>query len=111
MPRIDEGALLLQTNLPAEASLDEVDRLNHRVEDLLRRRVHRLAATYHHGNPESAQQLGDPRATSHRDNAGDRWLDGIPSPHPGSPLLDPVGLLPADLFNAAKQAWLDAMAQ
>lgn len=36
MPRIDEGALLLQTNLPAEASLDEVDRLNHRVEDLLR---------------------------------------------------------------------------
>lgn len=36
MPRIDEGALLIQTNLPAEASLDEVDRLNHRVEDLLR---------------------------------------------------------------------------
>jgi heavy metal efflux system protein len=37
MPRIDEGALLLQTVLPAEASLDEVDRLNHRVEDVLRR--------------------------------------------------------------------------
>jgi cobalt-zinc-cadmium resistance protein CzcA len=36
MPRLDEGALLLQTVLPAEASLDEVDRLNHRVEDLLR---------------------------------------------------------------------------
>ncbi len=36
MPRIDEGALLLQTVLPAEASLDEVDRLNHRVEDVLR---------------------------------------------------------------------------
>ena len=36
MPRLDEGALLLQTILPAEASLDEVDRLNHRVEDLLR---------------------------------------------------------------------------
>lgn len=35
MPKIDEGALLLQTNLPAEASLDEVDRLNHRVEDVL----------------------------------------------------------------------------
>ena len=36
MPQLDEGALLLQTILPAEASLDEVDRLNHRVEDLLR---------------------------------------------------------------------------
>lgn len=36
MPKLDEGALLLQTNLPPEASLEEVDRLNHRVEDLLR---------------------------------------------------------------------------
>jgi cobalt-zinc-cadmium resistance protein CzcA len=36
MPRLDEGALLLQTVLPAEAALDEVDRLNHRVEDALR---------------------------------------------------------------------------
>ncbi|XXF77135.1 efflux RND transporter permease subunit [Myxococcaceae bacterium GXIMD 01537] len=36
MPRLDEGALLLQTTLPPEASLDEVDRLNHRVEDVLR---------------------------------------------------------------------------
>jgi heavy metal efflux system protein len=36
MPKLDEGALLLQTVLPPEASLDEVDRLNHRVEDLLR---------------------------------------------------------------------------
>lgn len=37
MPEIDEGALLLQTTLPPEASLDEVDRANHRVEDVLRR--------------------------------------------------------------------------
>ena len=36
MPQLDEGAFLLQTVLPAEASLEEVDRLNHRVEDLLR---------------------------------------------------------------------------
>jgi cobalt-zinc-cadmium resistance protein CzcA len=36
MPRLDEGAFLLQTMLPAEASLDQVDRLNHRVEDILR---------------------------------------------------------------------------
>jgi cobalt-zinc-cadmium resistance protein CzcA len=36
MPRLDEGAFLMQTNLPPEASLDEVDRLNHRVEDVLR---------------------------------------------------------------------------
>ncbi len=36
MPRLDEGALLLQTVLPSEASLDEVDRVNHRVEDALR---------------------------------------------------------------------------
>lgn len=36
MPQLDEGTLLLQTILPPEASLDEVDRLNHRVEDLLR---------------------------------------------------------------------------
>ena len=36
MPQLDEGAYLLQTVLPPEASLDEVDRLNHRVEDVLR---------------------------------------------------------------------------
>ncbi|MEA2605031.1 MAG: heavy metal efflux system protein [Acidobacteriota bacterium] len=36
MPKLDEGAFLLQTVLPAEASLDEVDRLNHRAEDILR---------------------------------------------------------------------------
>jgi len=36
MPQVDEGALLIQTVLPAEASLDQVDRLNHRVEDVLR---------------------------------------------------------------------------
>jgi cobalt-zinc-cadmium resistance protein CzcA len=36
MPQLDEGAFLLQTVLPAEAALDEVDRLNHRVEDAIR---------------------------------------------------------------------------
>jgi cobalt-zinc-cadmium resistance protein CzcA len=36
MPQLDEGAFLLQTVLPAEAALDEVDRMNHRVEDALR---------------------------------------------------------------------------
>ncbi len=36
MPQLDEGAFLLQTLLPPEATLDEVDRLNHRVEDVLR---------------------------------------------------------------------------
>jgi cobalt-zinc-cadmium resistance protein CzcA len=36
MPQLDEGAFLLQTVLPPEAALDEVDRLNHRVEDILR---------------------------------------------------------------------------
>ncbi|HEX5010131.1 MAG TPA: efflux RND transporter permease subunit [Planctomycetota bacterium] len=36
MPQLDEGAFLVQTLLPAEASLDEVDRLNHGVEDALR---------------------------------------------------------------------------
>ncbi len=36
MPELDEGAFLVQTFLPSEASLDEVDRLNHRVEDQLR---------------------------------------------------------------------------
>jgi len=36
MPQLDEGALLLQTILPPEASLDEADSLNHRVEDVLR---------------------------------------------------------------------------
>jgi cobalt-zinc-cadmium resistance protein CzcA len=36
MPRLDEGALLVQTLLPPEASLEEVDRRNHRVEDVLR---------------------------------------------------------------------------
>lgn len=37
MPKLDEGAFLLQTILPPEASLAEVDRLNHRVEDVLRK--------------------------------------------------------------------------
>lgn len=36
MPRLDEGALMIQTSVPPEASLEEVDRLNHRVEDALR---------------------------------------------------------------------------
>jgi heavy metal efflux system protein len=36
MPPLDEGALLLQTVLPPEASLEEVDRMNHRLEDVLR---------------------------------------------------------------------------
>ncbi|MPZ18020.1 MAG: CusA/CzcA family heavy metal efflux RND transporter [Luteitalea sp.] len=36
MPALDEGAFLLQTVLPPEASLEQVDRLNHRVEDALR---------------------------------------------------------------------------
>ena len=36
MPQLDEGALLLQTVLPSETALVEVDRVNHRVEDALR---------------------------------------------------------------------------
>jgi cobalt-zinc-cadmium resistance protein CzcA len=36
MPQLDEGAFLLQTVLPSETALDEVDRVNHRVEDALR---------------------------------------------------------------------------
>jgi len=36
MPELDEGALLLQTILPAEAALEQVDRSNHQVEDVLR---------------------------------------------------------------------------
>ena len=37
VPPFDEGALLIQTIVPAEASLDEVDLLNHRVEDEIRK--------------------------------------------------------------------------
>jgi heavy metal efflux system protein len=36
MPQLDEGAFLLQTVMPPDTSLDEVDRVNHRVEDVLR---------------------------------------------------------------------------
>jgi cobalt-zinc-cadmium resistance protein CzcA len=36
MPELDEGALILNTILPSEASLEQVDLLNHRVEDVLR---------------------------------------------------------------------------
>jgi cobalt-zinc-cadmium resistance protein CzcA len=36
MPELDEGALILNTVLPGEASLEQVDLLNHRVEDVLR---------------------------------------------------------------------------
>jgi cobalt-zinc-cadmium resistance protein CzcA len=35
VPPLDEGAILMQTFLPPETSLDEVDRINHRVEDVL----------------------------------------------------------------------------
>ena len=37
MPQLDEGAFLLQTVMPPDTSLDEVDRVNHRVEDVLRK--------------------------------------------------------------------------
>jgi cobalt-zinc-cadmium resistance protein CzcA len=37
MPKLDEGAFLIQTNLPPETSLEEVDRMNHRAEDILRK--------------------------------------------------------------------------
>ena len=84
MPRLDEGAFLLQTMLPAEASLDEVDAANHRVEDVLRalprgggrgaphrpRRAHR--------GPDAAHGLGRPggaeagaRALARRAGGGD----------------------------------------
>jgi cobalt-zinc-cadmium resistance protein CzcA len=36
IPPLNEGAFLLQTIVPAEASLAQVDQLNHRVEDILR---------------------------------------------------------------------------
>ena len=36
MPQLDEGAFLLQTVMPPDTSLDQVDRVNHRVEDVLR---------------------------------------------------------------------------
>src|SRR5262249_17537335 len=35
VPPLDEGAILMQTFLPPQTSLDEVDHLNHRVEDVL----------------------------------------------------------------------------
>ncbi|MEW5848198.1 MAG: efflux RND transporter permease subunit [Myxococcota bacterium] len=37
MPEIDEGALLIQTVVAADASLEEVDARNHRAEDALRK--------------------------------------------------------------------------
>ena len=63
MPQLDEGAFLLQTILPPEASLDEVDRLNHRVEDVLRdvprgrgrRAAHRPRRA--HRGPDAAHRL------------------------------------------------------
>lgn len=36
MPELDEGAILLQTQVPAEASLETVDQMNHWIEDRLR---------------------------------------------------------------------------
>jgi cobalt-zinc-cadmium resistance protein CzcA len=37
MPELDEGAFLLQTVMPPDTALEEVDRVNHRVEDVLRK--------------------------------------------------------------------------
>jgi cobalt-zinc-cadmium resistance protein CzcA len=36
MPQLDEGAFLLQTVMPPDTALEDVDRVNHRVEDVLR---------------------------------------------------------------------------
>ena len=36
MPKLDEGAFMVNTILPSESSLEEVDRINHRVEDAFR---------------------------------------------------------------------------
>jgi cobalt-zinc-cadmium resistance protein CzcA len=36
MPKLDEGAFMINTILPPEASLDQVDQINHGVEDALR---------------------------------------------------------------------------
>lgn len=36
LPKLDEGALIVNTSVASDASLDLVDRLNHRVEDALR---------------------------------------------------------------------------
>jgi cobalt-zinc-cadmium resistance protein CzcA len=37
MPQLDEGAFLLQTVMPPDTALEEVDLVNHRVEDVLRK--------------------------------------------------------------------------
>ena len=64
MPQLDEGAFLLQTVLPTEASLDEVDRLNHRVEDILREVpeiedvVRRTGPRRAHRGPDAAHAVG-----------------------------------------------------
>lgn len=81
MPRLDEGALLVQTFVPPEASLDEVDRLNHAAEDALR------------GIPEVLDVV---RRTGRAERTED------PMPHTVSDvlvLLDPSGR-PADAVEA-----------
>ncbi len=36
MPELDEGALIINTSVPGEASLEQTDLLNHKIEDILR---------------------------------------------------------------------------
>lgn len=64
MPEIDEGALMLQTVAPAEASLDYVDRANHRVEDVLRGFPEVKEVVRRTGRSE---ETGDPMLHSHSD--------------------------------------------
>ena len=72
---------LLQTVLPPEASLDEVDRLNHRVEDVLRdvsrgrgRRAPHRPRRAHRGS-DAAHRVG--RAGGARSRSGRRSLDEL----------------------------------
>jgi cobalt-zinc-cadmium resistance protein CzcA len=64
MPRLDEGAFLIQTMLPAEASLAQVDSANHRAEDMLRQfpEVEDVGAAYGarraDGGSDAAHRLG-----------------------------------------------------
>jgi len=88
MPRLDEGAFLIQTILPPEASLAEVDPVNHRVEDALRtfpevedvvRRTGRAERTEDPMSHTFVRRAGGPEAAARQESGRSGGRDAQPS--------------------------------
>jgi cobalt-zinc-cadmium resistance protein CzcA len=95
LPGLDEGALIVNTSVAPDASLDLVDRLNHRVEDVLRSFPEVKEVVRRTGRGERTE---DPMAHTYsdvlvvlRDDAGRRGEELVEAMRPA--LADTPGIL------------------